>query len=165
MDTQQTTVNYTEGLVIRTGTLWLLLGLTVILATVGVFVSALLLIAGIIGFIAILTAWSIGRYNGIELTDTLLRVGRDTLPISDLDPSFGVKDGDEVLTPEKLAKLEIGISSTRKGLKILGGAWGRPKVGYQWVVVRSKNSPDLLLIATLHKDIFMQKMLSSITSI
>jgi hypothetical protein len=45
------------------------------------------LLVGMLGGIAGLTLWSTGRYGNITLTDSELRVGRDRIPLGEIDPA------------------------------------------------------------------------------
>ncbi len=125
--------------------------------------AALGLIAFVLCGVAAPTCWSIGRYSGVAVSKTHLRVGRESVELSLVDRSFGVQ-GDDALAPETLAKItHIAFSGhvtpqgwrdglEALGVRLLGGAWGVP-VGYEVLVVRAVDPPHLLLaFASLHPE-------------
>jgi len=68
------------------GTLWLLLVASPELSRFYVVMS--IIAPGMIFGIWLLTLWSINRYGDVTVTRETLRVGRETLPISALDPGW-----------------------------------------------------------------------------
>jgi hypothetical protein len=138
------------------------IGLAVVFLVPG-DLAALGLIAFILGGLAAVACWSIGRYSGVAVSKTHLRAGRESVELSRLDRAFGVQ-GDDALAPEALAKIShiafsghVTAQGWRDGLeasgaRLLGGAWGVP-VGYKVLVVRSADPPHLLLaFASLHPE-------------
>ena len=95
--------------------------------------------AGLVIVIGGISMWSLRRYSSLQVTPDELRVGRDRLALADLDPNFGVRRGEDELTDGVRASLEVGLSSRRGDLNILGGSFGRPKTGSAWLVVQERN--------------------------
>jgi len=92
---------------------WLVFAVIVVVAWVALFLvdtSTIWLATSIVGMLAVIAAitmWSTGRYGNITLTDSLLRVGRARVQLSDLHP-YGVSEPGETL-----------------GGKIIGGAYAQ----------------------------------------
>lgn len=104
------------------------------------FLLDLLAYAGAWGipiWVTLLTLWSVDRYAAITLTRSTLRVGRDRLPVADLDPD-GVRavPREQPSAARRLADSagQIQVPGTRidlvsrpgRELRHLGGSWGTP---------------------------------------
>lgn len=123
--------NRTVLAVIGASSLALLIALVFGLAWLG-WPAAIILLVGSVLLL------SLQRYSGIRVTQQELSVGRDTVALASLDAGFGVRRGENELPDEIRASLEVGLSSKRGDLNILGGAWGRPKTGSTWLVVQER---------------------------
>ncbi|MDH4280250.1 MAG: DUF3093 family protein [Acidimicrobiia bacterium] len=100
----------------------------------------------LVGGVLLLSLW---LYSTVRLTTEELSVGRDRLDVSSLDPVYGIRRGEDALPDQVRASLEIGFSSRRGDLRILGGAWGRPATGTEWLVVQDRNGSQYV-IASRH---------------
>lgn len=91
-----------------------------------------LIIPGTIFGIWLLTLWSINRYGAITLTRDTLRVGRDTLPVAQIEPQW-VRMLARKADPSLTARLTTSattlqlpadrVADTSRG-RLLGGAYG-----------------------------------------
>jgi len=138
---------------------WFAVVLAALLAFVvdnGTVLTVLLLVV-LVGFIVAVMISSTGRYFKISLDNNRLNIGRDSVELSDLDPAFGVRPAEDVLDDSMLASLEVGVSSKRGDLRIMGGGWGRPGNGSKFVVVRDRQD-GLHVIATRNRGRFSQTL-------
>lgn len=120
----------------------------------------LAVLVGVVGGILLL---SLHLYSGIRVTADELAVGRDRLMLTTLDPAFGVQRGEDALPDDVRASLEVGMSSRRGDVRILGGAWGRPKTGSRWLVVRER-SGQRFVVSSRHPDRLADALTSQITA-
>jgi hypothetical protein len=117
--------------------------------------SALALIAAILGLVGAGMFWGLARYSGVSISSTHLFVGRDRIELTRLDRAFGVRDS-SALPPDVLARVSDMVGSMHvspqrwreeiraDGAALLGGAYGIP-IGYDVLVVREADGEGLLL--------------------
>lgn len=92
------------------------------------WIVAAIIVGMIVGIIA-LTLWSMNRYSAITVTEEMIRVGRDRMPVTDLDPwSLGA---DPTAVPGSLA----------------GGAYARP-LGQHTVQFRYRDGRPVAVATT-----------------
>ncbi len=131
----------------------LILVVSVVLCVIGFFTNVGLFVVGLLGmsFVHPL-GFSFGRYNKVLVSKDLLVVGRDVVPLGDLDSAFGAKPQDMALTPGQRQMLEVVTPRRYKSseLAMLGGSWAKP-FGTKLVVIRRKNG-TFDAIATRHDD-------------
>ena len=120
-------------------------------------------VAVLVFFMGGMLSLSLWIYSKVQLTTNELIVGRDRLDVSSLDPAYGVRQGEEALPDRVRASLEIGFSSKRGDLKILGGAWGRPSTGTKWLVVQDRGGQQYV-IASRHPDQLTEALQSLLTT-
>lgn len=121
----------------------LVVPISFMLMIVGFFLSVYLMILGFFAFLISITVWSIYKYSGVSLDSNTLSVGSDKVLLQNIDKDFGVRHGEDVLSPRELGSLELGLRSFRKksNIKILGGAYGRQKVeGRQWLALKMNDN-------------------------
>lgn len=143
-------VRYRETAVpIATAFWWGVLLIAAVGFAAGIWVSPVIFIASLIAAVVAVTILGMGRYSAIAVTSTELRVGRESIPLADIDTGFGVRRGREALSPQQQAAVEIAArsESKRTGVRIVGGAYGR-LIGHEWLVVRRDGDPMLQVVAT-----------------
>lgn len=140
---------YSEGT--KTGIYALLIGIgSLLLMVAGAFVHPLPFVIGLLGIPVAVTVFSVGLYSKLVLTEETLQVGNKTLPLRDIDKTYGV------LTEQQAAAAADNspADSTGKGANkdLFGGAYGRP-LWMSVVVIRLKNG-TLGTIATQNRTAF-----------
>ncbi len=88
------------------------------------------LLSVLLGGIALLTLFSMERYGRIRLSGDVLRVGRDRLPVADLDRTWllgqvRVHPGTAARWPQS-AEVSPGLLPGVSSAPLLGGAYGVP---------------------------------------
>lgn len=155
---------YKEGLSFSLTTLIILLLVCVGLFVGGFFTSAIIMIIGMLGFFVVITIWSIGYYSAVTVTEEGITVGKDAIHFTEINKTFGVQEATAVLSPQQLETLEVGLKSTREGIRILGGAYGRPKTGAKWLAIKKEgDSTTVFVFSTRHREEvrdIVQKMIS-----
>jgi hypothetical protein len=138
-----------------------LLGVVIGVMAIGLAFATGSVILGVFGAMATffsVVALSTFRYSAIDLQDRELRVGRDRIDVGALDTDYGVRTGSDEFDDATRSSLEIGVSSERGDVRILGGAWGRTMNGSQWVVVRETAGGKRHAVATRFPDRFTQAL-------
>lgn len=142
------TVRYREFHTLRWLT-WGLGGISVVLLVYSILEGAplggWLVLGAFVGFFAAQFLAAIHRYNRITLTDTTLRVGKETFERSDFDFTFGVQPS-LVLSPDEEERVaEEWKLPPDHELRVAGGGWGRRR-GTTMVVLREANTDRVLAI-------------------
>lgn len=92
--------------------------------------SVWLLVYAIVAVVALVTIWSVHRYNAVTVTTTYLRVGHEVIPAATLDPS----------------SIAPGLHAPRlplRGRRPIGGGYEQP-AGTALVVVRRRDGTEMV---------------------
>jgi len=119
---------------------WLILAVSIGCMLVGFFLTVFVFLIGLLGtFMVYPAVVGHGRYNKILVRDDLLVVGRETVPIGDLDPGFGAQTAEQALSPLQLAQIALLVPRRfqQRDVRLLGG--GPPQAGTLLVVIKRRN--------------------------
>lgn len=135
---------------------WLVWGVSV--ASFGVLFYAIsreapangwLVISGFVGFFVAQFLAAVHRVNRIALTESHLRVGKETFERSDFDFNFGVQPPLVLFPDEEERVNEDWPLPPDQHLRIAGGAWGRRR-GTATVMLREAGTRKVVAICTRH---------------
>ncbi len=135
---------------------WILLAVALAVLAVGVVLSSFPLgFVGVVGVvlagIALLTAWSVGRYGAIVVTDDTLRIGRSSVPLSSLTSLVSPSQ----LPPDVVARAQNPLPVRGVGGTLFGGSFGL-QVAQEPVGFTTSDHPEMRIFGTRNANELVQ---------